>query len=514
MDLSKLKTAYFEDKSQFVLFEQDGGIKDSCNSLIELDLSTSLYDQMPLIDSIKETFKTLPTDEELNYPCVNHIIDGAIKYFDFHFRRSSKVGKVLWIIIDVTEQYEQLIHVQQERNHAAISEETLSLQRKTLQLEKKILELQNKELQQIQEFKTSFFAKVSHELRTPVSSISGLSKMLTENKNDETISSIQAVSNHLLSIVNDVLDLSKLETGKLDLTPSDFDFRKVIKEVTHSFSYLIKEKNIDLISDIDSSIPNYIHGDYVRLTQLLFNLLSNAIRFTDKGEVKLLIKRKKPGAGIHLFFKVKDSGVGIEKDKVTYIFEPFIQEEANTYQKHGGSGLGLSIVKQLVELQKGNLTIESEKGIGTTIAFDIIYKEAHSDKKRRNKVTPSLTNVSVLLVEDDILNQKVGEQLLIKEGANVVVSSDWFTTLESLKSHSFDLLLLDNTLPDCKAEDIILYIRGLSTGLNSKELPIYILTGGITEEKKTHLKEIGSRAIFFKPLTSKIIKTIQQEIQL
>ncbi len=519
MDYSKLKASYFDKTTQFVLFGIDGDVINTCGTLFEIPLAYNVYSEIPFLESLSTTLSNTTHEETLKYPCIKMDILGVKGYFDLVFHR--KDNFIHWFLHDLTELYEDLIHIQQERNVASISEELLHSQQKVSKLKTEFLAFQNEELKRLQSFKTEFFAKVSHELRTPISGILGLTQMLTlvqNEKNQTYLDTIKATSNHLLSIVNDVLDLSKIEAGELQLQKKNFDLKKIVKQVICSFEPLVNEKGISLTSHVAKGISEIVYGDPIRLSQILFNTIGNAIRFTERGGVSLrisVIEQQKNAA--HLKFLISDTGIGIDNDKIDTILKPFTQENGDTTEKYGGTGLGLSIVKQLVSLHQGKLSIESQKGKGTDIVIELVYQEAEKSEsslleENKNKTLSTNNSVrkKVLLVEDDDLNLKIAEQLLIKSGFDVVTSKHAKSIFSLLDKQSFDFMLLDYNLDDFNGEDILFYVRNHYDPFIN-QLPVYILTAGLSSAKINSLKQNGVDEIFLKPLSEKQLLWIESE---
>jgi len=518
MDYSNLKASYFDKTTQFILFGIDGEVINTCGTLFEIPLAYNVYAEIPFLESLSVLLNNASHEEILKYPCIKMNILGVEGYFDLVFHRKDNL--IHWFLHDLTELYEDLIHIQQERNVASISEELLQSQQKVSKLKTEFLAFQNEELKRLQSFKTEFFAKVSHELRTPVSGILGLTQMLTlvENeKNQNYLDTIKATSNHLLSIVNDVLDLSKIEAGELQLQKRSFDLKKIVEQVICSFEPLVSEKDIYLKLKISKDIPKLLHGDPIRLSQILFNIIGNSIRFTEKGGVSLNINLKQQQENaVTLQFLISDTGIGIDSNKIDTILKPYSQENEGTNEKYGGTGLGLSIVKQLVLLHKGKFDIQSEKDEGTTITIELTYQESKKKQEpleeKNNDITPVKDAVKkrVLLVEDDDLNLKIAEQLLIKSGFEVVTAKHAKSIFPLLDKKSFNFMLLDYNLDDFNGEDILFYVRNHYDPFIN-QLPVYILTAGLSSAKVNSLKRNGVDEIFLKPLSEKQLLWIEKE---
>ena len=291
----KRKLTYYDRKSQYVLMNDQGMVLDTCHTLFQIpDVSISLFERIPFLESLRDMIVGLPPSEELPFRCIQTTLLGRKGYFDFVFERYEE--NVLWLIYDFTEHYKVLIPTQQERNNQAIEGEFLRIKQKATELEKQLLEYKNEELRRIQEVKTSFFSQVSHEMRTPINSIVGLVSLLTDTSSTsapEHLEALRATSRHLATIVNDVLDLAKLESGQITLETVTFNLRDTIKNVINSFLYVTQEKKVELSATVAPSLPRYVKGDPTRLTQVLYNLIGNAVKFTHQGSIRVWVDGQK-----------------------------------------------------------------------------------------------------------------------------------------------------------------------------------------------------------------------------
>lgn len=306
--------------------------------------------------------------------------------------------------------------------------------------------------------KEQFVANISHEIRTPLNAILGFSNLLQRTDlhrdQEEFTRNIQLSSENLLAIINDILDFSKIEAGMLHLDKVPFSLSSVINSVRNLFGIKAREKELDFRISIENELPDNLIGDPTRITQILVNLLGNAFKFTEKGKVELSISgMQSESQSIRLQFEVKDTGIGIHQEKIDKIFERFGQATADTTRKFGGTGLGLTITKQLVELQQGVITVSSEVGKGTTFRVEIPYGVASEPMHQRHPDSGGLDpvkhqEVSILIVEDNPMNQRIMELLLDDWGITHLGAHNGLQALEMLQHQVFDMVFMDIQMPE------------------------------------------------------------------
>lgn len=307
--------------------------------------------------------------------------------------------------------------------------------------------------------KEQFTANMSHEIRTPMNAILGFADLMHKTKLDSTqaeyLSAIRSSSANLLNIINDILDFSKIEAGMLHIEKIPFSINDVIKSLRMIFEEKAREKKLVFQMQIDARVPALVFGDPTRLTQILVNLLNNAVKFTQQGSVSLSLDvRELSQDQVKLLFRVKDTGVGIPADKQSGVFERFNQGNPETTRKYGGTGLGLAIVKNLLEMQQGEIHFSSTEGVGTEFSVEITYAVAHDEKtqERSDSQNGYLNTVEkgswkILLAEDNVLNQKLTTTLLEGFGLEADVAEHGGLVLEKLKTHQYDLILMDIQMP-------------------------------------------------------------------
>jgi PAS domain S-box-containing protein len=312
-----------------------------------------------------------------------------------------------------------------------------------------------RDLKKAKEFQSIFLANMSHEVRTPLNGIVGFINILKQehltSKQKRYINILDSSVKVLLHTINEILDISKIQSGKLEVDIIEFDIYEAIKHIQELFIAKAKEKNINLMLQIDKNIPHIIKSDEMKLKQILSNLVGNAVKFTNTHgkiviKVDLLNKNDKE---IELFFSVKDNGIGIKKQAQQKIFEPFLQENSSTSRKFGGTGLGLAICKELVHLLGGDLKLNSQVGVGSEFYFSIKCEYTTKNIKQKEQVINinSSYDGKVLVAEDDEINQELIELLLQQRGIRVVLANNGLQAYKIAKKEQFDLIFLDINMP-------------------------------------------------------------------
>jgi len=356
--------------------------------------------------------------------------------------------------------------------------------------------------------KAIFLSNMSHEIRTPMNAIMGLTDLMLQeelpNQVIENLNSIKQSSENLLIIINDILDFSKIEAGKITFEKIDFSIRNVIDHLMKTLAYRFKEKGIDFQLDYDEHIPEVLKGDPYRLNQILMNLAGNALKFTQQGEVKIiieLINEDKINALIR--FTVRDTGIGISEAHIHSIFESYIQGAGDTSRNFGGTGLGLTITKQLVDLQKGEISVKSVINKGSDFVFTLSFFK--SDKKLIDESTtlriekPNLRGKNVLVVEDNKINQFVIRQILEKCGARVSVADDGSKSLDRLKTDSFFCIFMDLQMPVMDGYEATRIIRDDKENIFQNNIPIIALTADALIETRKKVMQSGFSDFLTKP---------------
>ncbi len=367
------------------------------------------------------------------------------------------------------------------------------------------------ELLGAQKARELFLANISHEIRTPINGISGMATLLSNNPSIEDsktyLNAIKSASENLKVIINDILDLSSIESGKLKFERIGFNMQDLIASLMGSFKSQALTRNLDLSYFIDDRAKGIFMGDPVRLNQILINLIGNSLKFTHHGSIRLSVSVIKSVKNKSLLqFDVTDTGIGVPKEKLETIFESFSQADASVTRKYGGTGLGLTIVKQLVELQKGWIKVKSEENYGSTFTVAIPYEAGETEAtasgiqglSQRAIPTIDLSNFTILLVEDNDINRLYAGSILKTSGCKIEMAENGMVALGKLKSTKIDLILMDIQMPVMDGFETSKAIRAIES---LSDLPIIALSANATNKVIEKCLRSGMNDHLGKPFT-------------
>ncbi len=369
--------------------------------------------------------------------------------------------------------------------------------------------------------KSEFLANMSHEIRTPMNAIIGFSELLEERLEDpsdkEYISIIVANGKTLLKLINDVLDLSKVEAGKLSMKKEPTRIKSVVKEIENLFFLTLHQKKISIDISVSSNVADYYLIDETRFRQVLVNLVSNAIKFTERGRIMLTIDSKpaRKENNHHLTIKIVDTGIGIPQDQLKRVFAPFVQIDSEVQRLSTGTGLGLTITKRLMDLMGGKISLESNIGIGSTFTLDFLnleickHEQVEKTKEKERLLKIMFYGASILVVDDNLSNLILITEILKPHNLKILTVSNGSKALERITSHPPDLLITDIKMPDMDGFELLNRIKLLNL---SKVFPIIAISASVMKEDEHKIQTAGFRGFVPKPIDKFVLLSMLKRL--
>ena len=433
-------------------------------------------------------------------------------------------GKVLGIVIvarDIADQKKIETELREAKVFAELATKTAEEVKQKAEESTKVAVEATRIAEDVVKAKQQFLSNMSHEIRTPMNAIIGFTKVLLKtelsDKQKEYLTAIKISGEALTVVVNDILDLAKVDSGKMTFEQIPFKIETSISAMLHLFETKIKEKNLELIKIYDKNIPDVLIGDPVRLHQIILNLFSNAVKFTSQGTITVSVKiLNDEEEHVTIEFAISDTGIGIPEENIETIFEVFQQASSGTARLYGGTGLGLAIVKQLVESQGGTINVKSKLDEGTTFSFVLSFQkttETVLEHQGEIEFDPNIKNIKVLVVEDIALNRLLMNTILDEFGFEHDVASNGKIAIEKLQHNTYDIILMDLQMPEMNGFEATEYIRNI---MNSK-IPIVALTADVTTVDLAKCRSVGMNDYLSKPvddrlLYSKIVEFVKKPI--
>jgi len=364
---------------------------------------------------------------------------------------------------------------------------------------------EQKKTQEALNFKSQFLSNMSHEIRTPLNTIVGLIKVILKTelspKQSDILHKVSNASDLLLGVINDILDIAKIESGKLKIVPHDFDLKTTTSDIQDMFLQRAEEKNIQLKLEYENIHNFNLHGDSLRISQILINFISNAIKFTSSGTIILYIKGLENN---NIMFAVKDNGIGIKEEYMKTLFEEFTQADMDTTRKYGGTGLGLSISKNLVEMMGGKIDVTSKYNVGSTFSFTIALPPSKNTKAKESKIQKledleteinQLKDITILIAEDNKMNQTLVSMLLEDSQFTLEFANDGEIAVEMFKKKKYDLILMDIQMPNINGYEACKMIREMDGSI-----PILALSANVMQEDIEKSLQAGMDCHLAKPI--------------
>ncbi|WGK66027.1 ATP-binding protein [Croceiramulus getboli] len=490
--LDTIREEFIEDRFQVLETNFQGEVLQSDHRLVYLKKGLQLQEFHPFFFCLESIFEG--DQEEVAFHCVHIELAGLERFLDIVVRPQFEEQTAVILLHDLSDHYKAAQEIKQGRNESII--------------DFKEAEERNRVLEVQRAFRNKFVADISHEIRTPLNSIVGFLSLLERTGLDreqiDLVNISRKAAHHLVSIVDDLLDISKIEAGKMNLENSRFDFVAMVNDVAKTYRLKCDEKRLNFHFEIDRDFPRFIVSDEKRLRQIMTNLLENAVKFTQKGQVLFRIHHKsRKTRHLPVTIEVSDTGAGIAQDAQEKIFDSFVQLDQKGF--FGGSGLGLNIVKQLVDLLEGSLTLESAPSEGSTFTVNLKLAASLNQTKQKTtkKTTPMPKNgkrLRVLLAEDVEVNQFLIQKIFLdSKQFSLDLATNGERAVQLAEKFDYDLILMDLTMPVLDGIDATRILRDHKES-RLRKIPIVALSGRVTEDDLEEAREAGMDDFIAKPV--------------
>lgn len=463
------------------------------------------YTEAELLSNSFQTI-THPDDLAEDVFYLKKMLNHEIDQYSLEKRYLKKDGSTIWVNLTVA-----LVWKQNGQPDYFISIiEDINL-RKQAEKDSADLAVREQAAQVASQLKSEFLSNMSHEIRTPINGVIGMTGLLSDTElsteQRDYVETIRRSGETLLTVINDILDFSKIEAGKLEFETIDFELTNVIDEVRKTLAFSADKKNIKLSVDMASNIPTVLTGDPGRLKQVLFNLVGNAIKFTNQGSVSLCVYPVyQTDLVAQLKFEIQDSGIGIPKSIQERLFQPFSQGDTSTQRHFGGTGLGLNICRSLIEKMNGHISVQSKVGLGSTFTFDVVFMKSAlpilEKQELESTLVPSAKNrkARILVAEDNLVNQLITTKMLQKLGYHADVVANGKEVLKTLAEIQYDLILMDCQMPEMDGYEASRAIRQ-NKNVPYCDIPILALTANAMTGEAQVCQSAGMNGHISKPVT-------------
>jgi signal transduction histidine kinase/ActR/RegA family two-component response regulator len=502
MSLSKLKTNFVNKRIQQLEVAKDGIILDSDDAIFSIPKGSQMASLHPFFEASQYLLPSI--SESITFPCVNLEIGTIKKIVDIEI--VVKKDQLFLLLFDFTEHYEASHPLVQEKNEASIAKHKLDFEKRLMQAK--------------EDFKNNFLANLNHEIRNPLNNMLGFIELLTETKlnydQHETIKVIRKTGGHIKTLMDDMLDISKIERGVITVKHVNFYLTSIISSLQQHFSIKFSSGKVQLEVDVAEHIPKTFIGDPVRLNQILFNLLENAFRNTKEGTVSLKIDSENLDGNMALVrFEIADSGEGIPKEALDRVFDAYYQLKLDQ-EKPIGEGLGLKIVKDLVALLNGTITVSSCSE-GTVFVCNLPFekRKATREKKTVKKGSGIFQSKRILIVEDEPTNQMLLMKTFLnnEKGYVIEIANNAAHAFQLLESRSYDLTIVKRKLPDMDGIDFVQKMDSHEVDAIAS-IPILVASGSTMISEQQEFMDAGAQIFLPKPYTKKeLFKSIEKLIR-